>query len=146
MNSWLEITNLIYTYALYIDQGKLDKAAELFTHATVKIPGSIEPGDHKAFLQLLQKVIIIYPDGTPGTRHLINNPIIDIDEELGQATATSTFTVLQKTDELPLQIVATGYYNDRFEKHNGRWRFSHRESTLPHIYGNIQHHIHFPSQ
>jgi hypothetical protein len=146
MNSWLEITHLIYTYALYIDQGKLDKAAELFTHATVKIPGSIEPADHKAFLQLLQKVVIIYPDGTPKTRHLISNPMIEIDEELGKATATSTFTVLQQTEALPLQIVATGYYNDRFEKHNDRWRFSHRESTLPHIYGNIQHHINFAAQ
>ena len=143
MNSWLEITHLIYTYALYIDQGKLGKAAELFTHATIKIPGPIEPADHKAFLQLLQKVVIIYPDGTPKTRHLINNPMIEINEELGRATATSTFTVLQQTDDMPLQIIATGYYNDRFERHDGSWRFSHRESTLPHIYGNIHQHINF---
>lgn len=146
MNSWVEITNLIYTYALYIDQGKLDKAAELFAHAKIKIPGSMEPGDHNDFLHLLQKVVIIYPDGTPKTRHLISNPIIDINEETGTATATSTFTVLQQTDELPLQIVATGYYNDRFEKHNGHWRFSYRESTLPHIYGNIHQHINFDGE
>jgi hypothetical protein len=143
MKDWLQITNLLYSYNEYIDRGNLDAATELFKYAKLKIPGREEPVDHEMFLEMLKRVIIIYPDGTPGTRHLVTNPIINIDEEKGTATSQATFTVLQQTATLPLQIIATGYYNDQFEKHGGEWRFKYRESTLPHIYGSIECHINF---
>jgi hypothetical protein len=35
-------------------------------------------------------------------------------------------TVLQQTDVLPLQPIASGRYVDRFRKESGLWRFEER--------------------
>lgn len=141
MNDVIEITNLLYAYNDLIDRGNLEGAMDLFKDAKLKISGVDEPVDHKTFLAILKRVVIIYSDGTPKTRHMVTNPIINIDDIHGIATSKATFTVLQQTETLPLQIIATGYYNDKFEKWEGKWRFKYRESELPHIYGNIHGHI-----
>ncbi len=64
-----------------------------------------------------------YPDGTPRTRHVTTNLIIDA-ESSDRATATSAVTVFQQTDELPLQPIIGTRNFDRFEKVDGVWRFS----------------------
>jgi hypothetical protein len=69
----------------------------------------------------------VYPDGTPRTKHIITNVVIDVDGE--RACARSYATVFQQTDELPLQPIACGRYVDRFERVSGAWRFADRLVT-----------------
>src|ERR1700722_3446836 len=40
--------------------------------------------------------MILYADGTPRTRHLVTNTIIEVDESAGRATARSYNTTLQQ--------------------------------------------------
>ena len=61
----------------------------------------------------------IHPDGTPGTKHVTTNLILDIDDEAGTASARSYWTVLQAVPGLPLQPILAGRYHDRFERAEG---------------------------
>ena len=60
-----------------------------------------------------------YADGTPRTKHVTTNLVIDADEAAGTATARSYFTVLQQVDDHPLEIVIAGRYHDRFAASTG---------------------------
>ncbi|UOQ51747.1 nuclear transport factor 2 family protein [Hymenobacter cellulosivorans] len=140
-NSALEITNLLYRYNELIDSGDLAGAVGLFQHAQLKLVTSPELQGYEACLALLQRVVILYADGTPKTKHIVTNPIIDIDEAAGTASSRSQYTVFQATDELPLQVIAGGRYHDRFEYVEGQWRFAYRDYTLFDLRGNTSQHL-----
>src|SRR5579885_1439437 len=144
MNSAVEITNLLYRYAELIDAGDLDGAAALFTHARIKVSGSEEELDSQGVLSIWRSHIKIYSCGTPRTKHVITNPIVEIDENAGTATCRSYYTVLQATDELPLQPVAAGRYHDTFERMDGVWRFKYRDYSLLDLKGNLSGHLKAP--
>lgn len=141
MNSAVEITNLLYRYAELIDSGDLAGAAALFEHAKIKLNGSEEPQDNEAVLSVWRNYMKIYSCGTPRTKHVITNPIVEIDEAAGKATCRSYYTVLQATDEVPLQIVAAGRYHDTFERVNGAWRYCYRDYSLLDLKGNLSGHL-----
>ena len=42
-------------------------------------------------------------DGTPKTKHVTTNAIIEVDDDAGTATSRANYAVTQATDELPLQ-------------------------------------------
>lgn len=90
-------------------------------------------------LGLWRSLIIRYPDGTPRTKHVVTNPIIEIDGET--AGSRSYYTVLQQTDDFPLQVVVSGRYGDRFERVDGVWRFTYRGYTLIDFLGDTSHHL-----
>ncbi len=139
--SAVEITNLLYRYAELIDAGDLTGAAALFTHAKIKMAGSEQPQDNQAVLAVWRNYMRIYPCGTPRTKHVITNPIVEIDEAAGRATCRSYYTVLQATDDLPLQAVAAGRYHDAFERVDGAWRFSYRDYSLLDLKGDLSGHL-----
>jgi 3-phenylpropionate/cinnamic acid dioxygenase small subunit len=140
-NSAVEIANLIYRYNEFIDNGDLPGAAALFKNAKLKLMGHDELQDDVATLAMLQRVVKIYPDGTPRTKHIVTNPIIEVDEASGKATCRSQYTVFQATDDIPMQVIAGGRYHDSFERVDGKWRFSYRNFTLFDMHGNISGHL-----
>lgn len=146
-NSAIEISNLLYRYAEKMDAGDLEGAAALFRHARIKVQSSEDLLDERALLQLWKHHIKIYPCGTPRTKHIITNPIIEIDEASGKATVRSCYTVLQATDERPLQPIAAGQYHDAFEYIDQTWRFCFRDYSLLEFTGNLSAHLkgYFPS-
>lgn len=133
-----QITNLLYRYAEAIDSGDFDSAAALFAHARLKVGDDAET-DAAGMLALWRRLIIIHPDGTPRTKHVVTNPIVGIDGDA--ATCRSYYTVLQQTAGFPLQVVVSGRYHDRFERVDGRWRFTYRDYTLIDQYGDLSHHL-----
>jgi 3-phenylpropionate/cinnamic acid dioxygenase small subunit len=144
MQAEAQIANLLYRYAECIDTGDLEGAATLFQHARIRVGGA-DPDhdtvDAKRLLGIWKLLIIRYPDGTPRTKHVVTNPIIEVDEEAGTANCRSYYTVFQQTDELPLQTIVTGRYHDGFERVDGRWRFSYRDLTLIDMVGDVSHHL-----
>ncbi|OBF80081.1 hypothetical protein A5791_09255 [Mycobacterium sp. 852002-51163_SCH5372311] len=144
MQAEAQIANLLYRYAECIDTGDLAAAAELFEHARIRVGGP-DPGrdtvDATQLLGIWKSLIRLYPDGTPRTKHVVSNPIIHVDEHAGTADCRSYYTVLQQTDELPLQTIVTGRYHDRFERVEGQWRYSYRDLTLIDMVGDVSHHL-----
>src|SRR5690606_1905927 len=116
-----------YRYAELIDGGELELAAELFRHARIKVRQTSEPIYADDLLGIWQRLIRIYPCGTPRTRHIVANIILDIDEGAGQAKTRSCYTVYQATEDFPLQLIAAGRYHDEFERVDGKWRFCYRD-------------------
>lgn len=140
--SAVSITNLLYRYAELMDAGDLDSAAALFTHARIKADaGGSAVLDSTGLLALWRGLVMIHPDGTPRTKHVVTNPILDIDEESGTATCRSYYTVLQQTDAVALQVVAAGRYHDEFERVDGVWRFSFRDYSMLDLTGDLRDHL-----
>lgn len=138
VSSEVHIANLLYSYAEYIDQGDFDGAATLFDHATIWM-GSSEMASAEV-LKVWRGSIITYEDGTPRTKHLITNPIIEVDEQAGTATCRSYYTVMQQAGDGPLAAVMCGRYHDAFERVDGRWRFCHRDYSLHDMPGDMSRH------
>ena len=135
------ILNLLHTYAQRIDSGDLDGTAALFRDARVKtrgVPGGMTDAD--GVRQIWEQFVAIYPDGTPRTKHVITNPIVEFDDSGTRATCHSYYTVIQQTDDFPLQVVCAGRYHDEFEKVDGTWRFSFRDYSMLDLVGDFRAH------
>ena len=95
-------------------------------------------------LALWRANVRIYPCGTPGTKHVITNAIVEVDKEAGTATSRSYYTVLQATPDLPLQVICAGRYHDAFVRENGEWHFSERDYSLFDLAGDLSQHLLIP--
>lgn len=137
-----EIANLLYSYAEFMDSGDFAGAASLFRHARLRVgDGGDGTVDADTMLSLWRGMVIVYPDGTPRTKHVVTNPIIEVGDDAGTATCRSYYTVLQQTDGFPLQVIVAGRYHDRFEQVDGRWRFAYRDYSLIDAVGDVSHHL-----
>ena len=145
MDSARQIENLLYTYAERIDRGDFDGVAELFMHGRIEGVGG---GGPETVFEGRDRVRALYgtttrihaETGTPRTKHLCTNAIIDVDEEAGTAAARSSYLVCQATPELPLQVVVTGRYRDTFHRIEGRWWFDTRTMYVDQT-GDLSHHL-----
>jgi hypothetical protein len=81
-----------------------------------------------------------YEDGTPLTKHVITNPIVEVSDDGRTGTCRSYYTVLQKAGDAPLRPIITGHYRDEFEKVDGEWRFSRRHMGIDQI-GDLSLHL-----
>ena len=142
MDAQTAITRLIIAYADRIDAGDFEGVAELFAAGRVSAEGAdtVRTGRHEV-LEMYRRSTRIYEDtGTPKTKHVTTNLVIDVDEDADTAQARSYFTVLQATPELPLQPVIAGRYHDRFERGKGAWRFAERHIICD-LFGDLSHHL-----
>jgi hypothetical protein len=125
-----QIRNLIHRYSEAVDQGRFEVLDELFADATVRTAtgdGSPGPGLRGGSIGAsFGDGIILYADGTPRTRHLVTNTIIEVDEPAGRATARSYNTTLQQVPGRGIEIIATARYFGTFVCAEGTWRFSER--------------------
>jgi 3-phenylpropionate/cinnamic acid dioxygenase small subunit len=141
--SEVAVTNVLYRYAEMMDTGRFEDLAEgLFRYAEFVIaPPPAKRIDGPAMARLMVATTIRYPDGTPRTKHVITNPIVEVDESSGTATCRSYYTVLQQTDSLPLQPVVAGRYHDRFSRIDGEWWFAERDYTMLDMIGDVSQHL-----
>src|SRR5689334_19495551 len=108
----LAVTELLYRYAELVDAGDFDGVGQLLARATFagtrsrrsRAAGDIQPGTSgaEAIAKLFAMTTRRYPEhgNTPRTRHLVLNPIVDVEDRT--ATARSTFCVVQNTETVPL--------------------------------------------
>lgn len=139
----LDIQNLLYRYADAIDAGRFDDAAALFDHGGVCVGGKRIEG-REAIVKLWQSWIRLYADGTPRTRHLVTNPLIELADDGSSARCHSQWTLLQAVTNFPLQVVATGRYDDRFTRIAGQWWFTERTYAGVELAGDTSAHMLLP--
>ncbi|WP_404302784.1 nuclear transport factor 2 family protein [Alicycliphilus denitrificans] len=135
-----QITQLLYRYAEHIDQGQLEQAAAMFAQARIHAGGK-QPLDVRELLALWRRLLILYPCGTPRTRHLITNSIINVADDRLSASARSCYTVLQAVDGFALQAIASGCYHDRFSCIDGVWQFAERDYRQLDFVGDLSRHL-----
>ena len=144
MSAATAITNLLYRYAELMDAGDLETVAALFDKARIRTGSGEEVEGSAPMLALWRAHVRIYPCGTPRTKHVVTNPIVEINEAAGTATCRSYYTVFQATPALPLQAICAGRYHDAFVRENGQWRFSQRDYSLLDLVGNLSAHLLIP--
>lgn len=144
--SYNQILNLVYRYPELIDAGDFAGVGEMFQHATLVFEGpdgkvASEVRGSAAVQASFEQTTRRYPDdGTPHTRHVITNPIVEIDEEEGTALCRYYITVFQRTDEFPLAPVWSNRYEDRLRRVDGAWRLEHRRG-FAHLPGDTSKHL-----
>ncbi|MBC2874165.1 MULTISPECIES: nuclear transport factor 2 family protein [Streptomyces] len=133
------VENLIARYAELVDDGDFAGLGHLLADAVFL--GSGEPvSGREAIERMFRDTVIVHADGTPRTQHAVTNIAVEVDERAGTAVARSYVTVLQAPPGLPLRPIAAGRYHDRFERHDGRWRFAERRVRI-HLAGDVSRHL-----
>ncbi len=135
------IGNLIARYAELIDSGDFDGVADLLADAGVGdgVSSSLMLG-RDALVEMFTTTTRRYADGTPRTKHITTNLILEIDGDAGRASARSYWMVLQAVEGLPLQPILAGRYHDRFERVEDAWRFAERRYFID-LVGDVSHHM-----
>jgi hypothetical protein len=135
------IRNLLGTYCELMDAGDFAGLAGLFAGGRLADEhGNVFASDPAAIEQMWVAQTLVY-DGSPRTRHITANPIIEVDEAAGTASCRSTYVVFQGTDALPLQPIVSGRYADTFRRHaDGSWHWAERRYAVDHI-GDVSHHL-----
>jgi ketosteroid isomerase-like protein len=138
------VTQLIYAYAERIDRGDFAGVAELFEHATLSFEGfDNEVSGRDAIEALYAGTTRRYEDGTPRTKHLMTNVLVDVGDDGASATSRSYFTVLQAVPgHLTLQPVIAGRYRHTFRRVDGRWRVETMRVMIE-LVGELGHHLLF---
>lgn len=136
------IERLLLTYARRIDAGDFAGVGALFAH------GTIATEDGTALATGADAVEALYvattrryeDDGTPHTKHVTTNAVVDVDPSGDRAECHSYFTVFQGLADFPLQAIISGRYVDTFERVDGAWRFAERR-MVPELYGDLSRHL-----
>ena len=142
-DDYFAIQNLIYRYAYLLDSGDIDGVSALFEHADVYLPGDAEPwskAGQNRMDQSFREWTRIFPEtGTPRTRHVTTNLIVEPDGP-NRARTQSYVIVFQSTPDFSLQPIIGGSYYDRFEKVDGKWRFTERREEMA-LFGDLSRHL-----
>ncbi|WP_081343057.1 nuclear transport factor 2 family protein [Mycobacteroides chelonae] len=136
----LAITDLLYRYAELMDAGDFDGVGELLGRGSFGgEQGSVSGAS--AITKLFFTTTRRYREtgGTPRTRHLVLNPIVEVGGDR-TASARSTFCVVQATEQLPLQPIVVGRYRDTFGRDEHGWYFSSRRVNVEMV-GDVSAHL-----
>ena len=131
----LAVTELLYRYAELIDAGDFDGVGALLGRGNFMGVSGAE-----RIAKLFATTTRRFPEhgNTPRTRHLVLNPIVDVDGDA--ATARSTFCVVQQTETVALQPIAVGRYADTFARGSEGWHFTERTVDIQMI-GDVSDHL-----
>jgi 3-phenylpropionate/cinnamic acid dioxygenase small subunit len=132
------ITHLIYRYAELIDAGDFDAVGQLLGRARFGGPRTPAVTGAANIAAVFAMTTRRFENGTPRTRHLVLNPIVEVDGDT--AAARSTFCVVQATDRLPLQPIVVGRYYDTFERGDDGWHFTERIADVEMV-GDVSDHL-----
>jgi uncharacterized protein (TIGR02246 family) len=138
------ITKLIYTYAERIDAGDFDGVADVFAHATLTFEGFGDAvSGRDAIAALYARTTRRYEDGTPRTKHVMTNVMVDVADDGETASSRSYFTVLQAVPgQFALQPVIAGRYRHAYARMDDRWEVATMHITID-LVGDLGHHMLF---
>lgn len=140
----LEVTELLYRYAELIDAGDFDGVGQLLGRATFGGPASGSVSGAQTIAKLFAHTTRRFPDhdNRTRTRHLVLNPIIELDGD--RAEARSTFCVVQHVPDgpspVPLQPIVVGRYFDTFARDDEGWHFTERKVDVEMV-GDVSAHL-----
>jgi 3-phenylpropionate/cinnamic acid dioxygenase small subunit len=135
-----EISALVYRYAELLDSGDLDGVTDMFADATWRSAATGAALTTREEVRAVYDRIILY-DGSPRTRHLMDNLIIDVTEGSDDATGRCYYTVLQGGEPgTPIEPILSGRYLDRYHRGPDGWRFADREFLI-NLTGDLSRHF-----
>lgn len=138
------IRALLGTYCELMDAGDWHGLGEMFADAELLAAnGAVVAAGAAAVEDLYQRGTRLY-DGSPRTRHITSNSVLDVSGP--QAQARSAYVVFQGVagfpgvEDFPLQPIVTGRYHDRFACDGSTWRFARRQFFIDQV-GDVSRHL-----
>ena len=140
-----EIKNVIYRYADLIDRGNLRAVAAMFSQGKiVAVDGDGQRSEivgEEAVYGMYTSFTRLYQDnGSPHTKHMTTNVIVDIDKTGNTASSQAYTVVFQAVDDFPLQPIIGVRYYDKFAKSEDGWHFTERQMDS-HLFGDLSRHL-----
>ncbi|HXZ63064.1 MAG TPA: nuclear transport factor 2 family protein [Acidimicrobiales bacterium] len=136
------VANLVYTYAERIDGGDFAGVGQLLAHATLSFEGFAGTVSGREEIEALYTgTTRRYEDGTPRTKHVMTNLLVEVGEDGTTASSRSYFTVLQAVEgSLTLQPVIAGRYRHAYELAEAGWRIASMHIIID-LVGDLGHHM-----
>jgi 3-phenylpropionate/cinnamic acid dioxygenase small subunit len=132
------IRNLLGHYCELMDAAQWAEVGALFAEGELVGPdGSIVAAGAAAVHGLYERGTRLH-HGSPRTRHITANSVIEVDGDA--ATARSAYVVFQGMDGFALQPIITGRYQDWFVRVEDGWRFARRTFFVDHV-GDLSQHL-----
>lgn len=140
----MAVASLLYTYAERIDAGDFAGIGELFAHATLTFEGFDDAVSGRDAVEALYvRSTRRYEDGTPRTKHVMTNVIVEVGDDATTAASRSYFTVLQAVPgALALQPIIAGRYAHTYRLVDGVWQVATMHITID-LVGDLAHHMLF---
>ena len=141
----LAITDLVYRCAEMFDAGDFDGVGALLSRADLGGARTPTMSGAQNIAGLFAMTTRRFPEagsagpGTPRTRHLVLNLIVEI-VDAATATARSTFCVVQATDGVALAPIVVGRYYDRFARDEDGWYYTERIADVE-MLGDVSEHL-----
>jgi 3-phenylpropionate/cinnamic acid dioxygenase small subunit len=136
-----EIRELLYRCAALVDAGDFSGSAALFANAKLTADGTDIRVQGAVAVEAAQRQHMRAYNGSPRTKHVTTNVIVEVAEDGATASASSYFTVLQAVPgALALAPILAGRYHDTFERADSGWRFTSRH-TITELTGDVGHHL-----
>jgi hypothetical protein len=136
------VRNLLGEYCERMDLGDWTGVGELFAHgALADEHGTVLAAGADAVAAFYRSGTQVH-DGSPRTKHLVLNSVLDLDEAAGTATARSSYLVLQQPPGGELRPIITGRYRDAFARADGTWRFTERRFLVD-LVGDLSAHLRY---
>jgi SnoaL-like domain len=134
------ISRLLYHYSERIDTGDLEGLSDLLVDAGLGTFDSPLLHGRDRILALYKATVRIFEDGTPRTKHVVTNLLVEIDGSGESATSRSYFTVLQAATPGSLGPIVAGRYHDKFAKSGSDWHFTERRIATD-LVGDVSSHM-----
>lgn len=136
------IERLLFEYAEMIDAGDFAGVGRQLANCVVASPADrvgVTGADN--VVRLFERSTRLYPDtGTPKTKHVMTNIIVDVAADGRSAATRSQYTVFQGTEKLTLQAIVAGRYHDEFRRDGDSWTFA-RRNILVDFVGDVSQHL-----
>jgi 3-phenylpropionate/cinnamic acid dioxygenase small subunit len=134
------IEALVFAYAERLDAGDLAGVGALFEVGSFGAEAGPLVSGAASVERLLRDFVILHEDGTPRTKHVTTNLVIEADEDGDDVTARSYFTVFQALPGEEPRAIALGRYRDRFTRGPGGWCFAERRAAVD-LAGDLSRHL-----
>ncbi|MDT4911524.1 MAG: hypothetical protein QOC66_652 [Pseudonocardiales bacterium] len=132
------IRNLLGTYCELMDLGAWTEVGDLFADGELVGPdGAVVARGAEAVQELYERGTRLY-DGSPRTRHLTTNTVLEVHG--AYADARSAYVVFQGVEGMPLLPIITGRYRDEFVRDDDGWRFARRQFFVDQV-GDLSQHL-----
>ena len=140
MDSFHAIGNLLARYSQLVDAGDFEGVGAHLAHCTLSSGATgREWAGAAAITGMYRSAVIVDERGSPRTKHLTTNMVVDIDDDAGRATAESSFVVLQ-AGRGAIAVICAGRYEDELARIDGDWQLVRRHMVLD-LEGDLSAHL-----
>ncbi len=121
----LELYELVVSYCRATDRRDVDLMRELYHSDAIDDHGALFYGSGEEFIAFLPGPITAFAI----TTHHITNALFKVDGDRAEGESYLLASHITK-ETPPRNLTVSGRYLDKFERRDGRWRFSHRVAMM----------------